>query len=124
MPELERAQLGFDHVLIGAELMRQWKLPHAPIDAVSRHHLAAELLADLEDSNATGERVVAMAAAVGDYYCTRDRGAALARTELFASAFFQMDRPIVEEYLGKLGANRPRGTCSRSALRNSAHRST
>jgi two-component system, cell cycle response regulator len=102
LPELERAQLGVDHVLIGAELMRQWKLPARLIDAVSQHHLAAErVLADLADPNATGERVVAMAAAVGDYYCTRDRGAALARTEQFASAFFQMDRPIVEEYLGK-----------------------
>jgi two-component system, cell cycle response regulator len=102
LPELERAQLGLDHVTIGAELMRQWKLPARLIDAVSRHHRPTErLLADLADGDLAGERVVAMAAAVGDYFCTPDRGAALARTEQFASAFFQMNRPVVEEYLSK-----------------------
>jgi two-component system, cell cycle response regulator len=102
LPELERAQLGLDHVTIGAELMRQWKLPARLIDAVSRHHWPTErLLADLADGDLAGERVVAMAAAVGDYFCTPDRGAALARTEQFASAFFQMNRPVVEEYLSK-----------------------
>jgi two-component system, cell cycle response regulator len=104
LPELERAQLGFDHVTIGAELMRKWKLPVRLIDAVSRHHRPTErVLADLAnaETDAAGERVVAMAAAVGDYFCTPDRGAALARIEPFASAFFQMNRPVVEEYLSK-----------------------
>ncbi len=102
LPELERTQLGVDHVLIGAELMRRWKLPARLIDAVSRHHLPAErVLAALADADMVSERVVATAAAVGDYFCTSDRGVALARIEQFATTFFQMERPIVEEYLAK-----------------------
>jgi diguanylate cyclase (GGDEF)-like protein len=102
LPELERAQLGIDHVIIGTELMRQWKLPARLIDAVSRHHLPPErVLAALTDPDTASERVVATAAAVGDYFCTPDRGAALARIEQFTLAFFQMDRPVVEEYLAK-----------------------
>jgi diguanylate cyclase (GGDEF)-like protein len=102
LPELERKQLGIDHVSIGAELMRSWKLPAKIVDAVLRHHLAAEqILADLKDDDATGERVIAMAAAVGDYFCTSGKGAPLARAATFAQAFFHMDRPALEEYLTK-----------------------
>jgi len=102
LPEAERARLGVDHVIIGAELMRKWKLPAKLIDAVLRHHQPAEkILAELADEEAAGDRVIAAAAAVGDYFCTRDRGEALTRIEQFASAFFHLDRPAIEEYLGK-----------------------
>jgi two-component system, cell cycle response regulator len=100
LPDLERARLGVDHVRIGVELMRKWKLPARLIEAVSRHHQPAErILAELTDDEAIGERVIATAAAVGDYFCTPDKGAALTRIEQFASKFFQMDRPAVEAYL-------------------------
>jgi two-component system, cell cycle response regulator len=100
LPELERAQMGIDHVAIGAELMRKWKLPVRLIEAVLKHHRSADqLLAELADPEAIGDRVVTTAAAVGDYFCTNDRGNALARIERLSSAFFQMDRPAVEQYL-------------------------
>jgi diguanylate cyclase (GGDEF)-like protein len=102
LPELERGRLGIDHVSIGAALMQQWKLPTKLIDAVLRHHLSAEhVLAELGVDDTTGDRVIATAATVGDYFCTPDKRNALSRMEQFASAFFQMDRKAVEEYLAK-----------------------
>jgi diguanylate cyclase (GGDEF)-like protein len=102
LPELELTRLSVDHVGIGIELMRKWKLPEKLIEAVARHHRPTEqVLTELADEDTSGDRVIAIAAAVGDYYCTPDKGAALARTEQFALAFFQMERPAVEEYLTK-----------------------
>jgi two-component system cell cycle response regulator len=100
LPQIEREQLGVDHVAIGIELMRVWKLPAPLIETVSRHHWPAEqIVAELLQTKNAGEEIVAIAAAVGDYFCTSDKGAALARIEQFASAFFQLDRPGVEAYL-------------------------
>jgi two-component system, cell cycle response regulator len=102
LAEIERARLGIDHVLIGAELMRKWKLPTPLIDAVLRHHAPVKkVLSDLAEGNRICERLIATAATVGDYFCSPDKGAALARIERFGSAFFQMDRPAVEAYLKK-----------------------
>jgi diguanylate cyclase (GGDEF)-like protein len=102
LPELERTRLGVDHVAIGTELMRKWKLPAKLIEAVGRHHRPTErVLAELAEEDTVGDRVIAIAAAVGDYYCTPDKGPALARMEQFASTFFRMARPAVEEYLTK-----------------------
>jgi two-component system, cell cycle response regulator len=102
LPQVERARLGFDHVAIGTELMQKWKLPARLIAAVARHHAPVErVLADLTDEDAVSDRVVATAAAVGDYFCTPDQAASLARIEQFASAFFHMDPASVQEYLTK-----------------------
>jgi len=38
--ELEQALLGTDHAAIGAELLRQWRLPAEVIAAVAGHHQA------------------------------------------------------------------------------------
>jgi diguanylate cyclase (GGDEF)-like protein len=102
LPELERAHMGVDHVTIGAELMGKWKLPARLIDAVLKHHRSAEqLLTELADPDTIGDRVVTIAASVGDYFCTYNRGNALGRIEQLSSAFFRMDRAAVEEYLAK-----------------------
>jgi diguanylate cyclase (GGDEF)-like protein len=102
LPELERAQLGTDHVTIGSELMRKWKLPEQLVSAVLRHHAPVEkVVAELTDTKAVSDRIIVTAAAVGDYFCAPDKPAALGRIEHFASAFFKMDRPAVEEYLAK-----------------------
>lgn len=109
LPELERGRLGIDHVSIGTALMQQWKLPAKLIDAVLRHHLSAErVLAELSADDNPGDRVIATAASVGDYFCTPDKRDALSRIEQYASAFFQMDRKAVEEYLANARTDGPR----------------
>ena len=38
---LEQAVIGFDHAAVGAELLRQWRLPEAICEAVACHHQPA-----------------------------------------------------------------------------------
>lgn len=60
----ERRELGVDHALVGAVLIRRWGLPPAIASAVERHHspeadgiAAAVQLADLIVHHAAGDRV-------------------------------------------------------------------
>jgi putative nucleotidyltransferase with HDIG domain len=60
----ERRELGVDHALVGAVLVRRWGLPSAIATAVERHHspdaegiAAAIQLADLIVHHAAGDRV-------------------------------------------------------------------
>jgi putative nucleotidyltransferase with HDIG domain len=60
----ERRELGVDHALVGAVLVRRWGLPPAIASAVERHHApdadgiaAAVQLADLVVHHAAGDRV-------------------------------------------------------------------
>jgi two-component system, cell cycle response regulator len=100
--ELEAARLGIDHVRVGAQLMREWKLPQQLIAAVTSHHATvAKLLEELKDRAAVAERVVAVAATVGDYFCTTGKGAALERLETLAFEFFEMDPSALREYLDR-----------------------
>lgn len=101
LKEREAASLGIDHVRVGAQLMREWKLPEQLIAAVTLHHAAiAKLLEELKQTAVT-ERVVVVAATVGDYFCTTGKGAALERLETLAFEFFQMDQSALAEYLDR-----------------------
>jgi putative nucleotidyltransferase with HDIG domain len=60
----ERRELGIDHALVGAVLVRRWGLPASIASAVERHHApdatdlaAAVRLADLVVHHAAGDRV-------------------------------------------------------------------
>jgi diguanylate cyclase (GGDEF)-like protein len=100
LKEREAARLGIDHVRVGAQLMRDWKLPPRLIAAVSLHHATvSKLLAELHDETTVTERVVAVAATVGDYFCTAGKGAALERLESLTSTFFQTTPTELEQYL-------------------------
>ena len=82
--------------------MREWKLPQQLIAAVTLHHATiAKLLEDLKDPTLVVDRVVAIAATVGDYFCSTAKGAALERLESLAFEFFQMDQAALQEYLDR-----------------------
>ena len=60
----ERRELGVDHALVGAVLIRRWGLPGSIATAVERHHApdaegiaAVVQLADLIVHHAAGDRV-------------------------------------------------------------------
>jgi two-component system, cell cycle response regulator len=102
LKEREAARLGIDHVRVGAQLMREWKLPHQLIAAVTMHHATvAKLLEELKDPTMVADRVVAIAATVGDYFCSTTKGAALERLESLSSEFFQMDQAALLEYFDR-----------------------
>jgi diguanylate cyclase (GGDEF)-like protein len=100
LKERETAVLGIDHVRVGAQLMRDWKLPARLIAAVSLHHASvAKLLAELNDESTVTERVVVVAATVGDYFCTAAKGPALERLEKLTAVFFGQTPTELEQYL-------------------------
>jgi diguanylate cyclase (GGDEF)-like protein len=100
LKEREAAVLGIDHVRVGAQLMRDWRLPARLIAAVSLHHApVSKLLAELNDESTVTERIVAVAATVGDYFCTAAKGPALERMEKLTAAFFGMSPTELEAYL-------------------------
>jgi two-component system, cell cycle response regulator len=102
LKDREAAHLGIDHVRVGAQLMREWKLPQQLVAAVNMHHATvAKLLEELKGQTGGTERIVAIAAAVGDYFCTTGKGAALERLETLASEFFQLDQTALCEYLDR-----------------------
>lgn len=100
LKDREAARLGIDHVRVGAQLMKEWKLPGRLVAAVSLHHAPiAKLLVELNDNATVTERIVAVAATVGDYFCTPAKGAALERIESLTSTFFEMGAAELEAYL-------------------------
>ena len=100
LKEREATSLGIDHVRVGTQLMRDWKLPPRLIGAVSLHHATvAKLESELKDDTNVTDRIVVVAATVGDYFCTASKGAALERMEALTSIFFQMTPTALEEYL-------------------------
>jgi diguanylate cyclase (GGDEF)-like protein len=56
-------------------------------------------MSELKDDTTVTERVVAVAATVGDYFCTQGKGAALERMETLTGIFFQMAPTALEDYL-------------------------
>jgi diguanylate cyclase (GGDEF)-like protein len=100
LKEREAAVLGIDHVRVGAQLMQDWRLPARLVAAVSLHHApVSKLLAELQDETTVIERIVTVAATVGDYFCTAAKGPALERTEQLTAAFFAMAPTTLEDYL-------------------------
>jgi diguanylate cyclase (GGDEF)-like protein len=98
--DLELARLGVDHVGVGMQLMRDWRLPAGLIQAVSLQHAPLEqILDELQGDAAAMDRAVTVAAAVGDYLCTIDKASALERLKALASAFYRQDEAQLEAYL-------------------------
>jgi two-component system, cell cycle response regulator len=95
--EREAAVLGFTHVEIGIKLMQHWKLPEAMIEAVRQHHAPADEL--LLQPEQTLTLALAVAASVGDYFCSRCQGAAIIRLKVLTRHAFRMSDNELEDYL-------------------------
>src|SRR5690606_18414844 len=76
--EVEREQLGIDHVDVSIRLMENWKLAESLVEAVRSHHLPAD---ELQTHRASPHfallKAIGIAAAVGDYFCATAKGEAL-----------------------------------------------
>jgi diguanylate cyclase (GGDEF)-like protein len=96
---LEKAALGTDHVRVGTHLMQDWKLPDELIAAVKLHESPPHEVLLKVRASAVMERIAAVAAAAGDYFCSSDRGAALERVDKLTAGFFKLDQAARNEYL-------------------------
>lgn len=76
----EQRVLGFDHVLVGAQLLEHWKLPASLVDGVRAQGLSAQALLEQRAAGDFTRKVVgAITAAVGQYFCATQKGQALER---------------------------------------------
>ena len=100
---VELSQLGFDHVTVGTRLMQQWNLPPAICRAAAFHHGPAEALRGeqtAEDFHLI--RGMAVASAVGDYFCRPNKAAALARLRTVTTEFCGFDYVRLNDYLDRV----------------------
>lgn len=80
--DVEQRELGVDHVAIGAQLMRNWKLPADLIDAIEKQGLPVdELVAQRGTSKFASWLTAALSTAVGYYFCSTAKGYALDRLQ-------------------------------------------
>lgn len=102
--ETEREYLGIDHVEVGVQLMTNWKLPPSLIGAVGRHHApVSEIAAIVAENDRTLAAAAAVSAAVGEYFCTTQKGRALERLKVLSHEFFRFSEADLTTYLGAVG---------------------
>lgn len=98
--EVEHEVFGVDSVEIGAKLMERWKLPPQIIQAAQARKWTVEELAQHNEKESEKLlRVNAVASAVGDYFCSANKGPALERLREATSHFFQMSEEELDLFL-------------------------
>ena len=97
--EVERRMLGFTHIELGVDLMKNWGLAEIFVDVVQFSHEPPEVLSAAEHT-APAELLdaIAKATAIGDYYCSSAKGQALSRLH----ALCNNDEAYVEELLEQI----------------------
>ncbi|MCH7990542.1 MAG: diguanylate cyclase, partial [Planctomycetes bacterium] len=98
--EVESEILGFDHIEIGIKLMQNWGLPALLIEGVRFHHASAEQLAEHVGEAQFGLfTTMAAAAAVGDYFCSENKGRALQRLRDLTKEYFSLSESELQNLL-------------------------
>lgn len=98
--EAEAAELGIHHGSVGAQLMENWKLPDAIVHSVRHHHASLDELKALRDSADFKLFVaIAVASAVGDYFCTHHKGRALERMRTLYTGFLGFPAETLDSFL-------------------------
>ncbi len=98
--DIEIEQLGFSHVQIGCDLMRQWGLPEPLIHACLLHHATREEIAAVSDTaDYALVQAAALGSSVGDYFGGTNQGLALARLRELTAAFYGFDEVRLETFL-------------------------
>jgi diguanylate cyclase (GGDEF)-like protein len=93
----EAAVLGFDHIEVGAKLMQHWQLPEPMVRAVSQHHAPLDALVSPKTPEQRLAAGLALAASVGDYFCSSRKGAAVTRMRKLADQAFGISQSELED---------------------------
>src|SRR6185369_2306450 len=101
--QVEREMLGFDHVEIGVQLMKNWGLPEMLQNAVQHHHAPHDVIASQQDSpDFPLIKALAVTASIGDYFSAANKGLALARLKDLTSEFYCFTEERLQEFLGEI----------------------
>ena len=98
--DVERSQLGFDHVDLGLELGKKWGLPNTVIESIEHHHYSAEELSAesaLEDPISVKATVVG--ASVAEYLCVYNAAHAWHRLRENCRQLFDLDGDELIDFL-------------------------
>jgi diguanylate cyclase (GGDEF)-like protein len=98
--EIESDMLGFDHLRIGCKLAESWKLPAVLISAIELHHAdVVKIVEQRENEDYCLFRIVAVAAAVGDYFCGGQPGIAAKRLKKLTRELFSFSDDDLNNYI-------------------------
>ena len=97
---VETDVLGINHVDVGIKLMQVCNLPDRLARTVEFHHASLLRLFNADESPDSGLiKATAVAAAVGDFYCSNDKGRALTRLQRLLAEFCGFSQSDVEEFI-------------------------
>lgn len=101
--QLEQEMISLDHVEVGVRLMENWNLPEALVAGVRMHHAPADQLQDEAGEGEDAQLIVAVAvaAAVGDYFCSECKGPALERLRELTTRFYAFDETKLDDFLAR-----------------------
>ena len=108
--EIEGRVLGTDHIAVSVELSRTWKLPAVLVEAASLHHAPVDrLLAELQRTGSASNEiavqgVAAVAAAAGDFYCSKSKGYFWDRLRQLTEKLNGYTEPALERFLERTRA--------------------
>lgn len=101
--DAEQQRLGFDHAFIGSQLMTNWKLPKELAAAVRLHHATPATIAEHQaDPSFPLILTLAVASAVGEYYCENTKGESLALTRELLGRYRGFTEADVDQFLASL----------------------
>lgn len=105
LQDVESERLGINHVQVSVQLMHNWNLPPALRRAVEFHHSP---LPRLLEQSASPEfpyiKAMAVSAAVGDYFCSSNKGPALARLRELTAKLYGFSARNLDEYIERVRA--------------------
>lgn len=98
--DIEHEMLGINHVEVGVQLMKNWRMPEALISAVQSHHQPLESLQSQEgDENYELISGSALTAIIGDYYCSNHKGTSLHNMRELSQHIYGMSEEALQEFL-------------------------
>jgi len=105
LAKVEQQVLGTNHCEIGSKLMKNWGLADSFQMVAKRHHNdLEELFTKIDDRDKPVLQTCAMAAAIGDYFCTSATGRALERLRDMSRDFFGLSEYALQTLLIEIKA--------------------
>ncbi len=101
--DVESELLGINHVEVGMKLMENWNLPETLLNAVKYHHAPVpEILEQHGSADFELLGAIAVSAALGDYFCSANKGLALTRLQELTGELYKFTDTDLEEFFVKV----------------------
>lgn len=103
LSELEIESIGIDHAEVGYKLLADWNLPESLQTAIRHHHAELDCLKSLDDQTTFDvAKAAAVAAAVGDLFCSPNDGMAFLRLQELTRDLYGFSEEALMEFLDEV----------------------